>query len=778
MFSYTRCSDDGKKIDEDPKQESECKDQEKEDNVNNTNNVNVDGTNRVNVVGANSSIELSFNLEMPELEDISAFTFSNKDEDDGAEADMNNLDTTIQVSPTPTIRIHKDHPIDQVIRDLHSTTQTINMSKNLEEHSFITNIHQRTNHKDLQNCLFASFLSQEEPKKDERGIMIRNKARLVTQGHAKEEGIDYDEVFSLFARIEAIRLFLAYASFKDFMMYQMDVKWAFLYGKIEEEGAYGCILGCCNYGIRARLRSVEPRWSAHMDLPRTLQGAYECILERDVTLYGLHQAPIAWYETLSTYLLDNEFHRGRIDKTLFIRRHKDDILLVQVYADDIIFGSTKKELCNTFEKMMHEKFQMSSIRELTFFIGLQMKQKQDGIFISQGKYVAEILKKYGFLKVKNASMPMKTQKPMLKDEDREEVDVHMYRLMISSVMYLASSRPNIMFALKVNAARHNLLLLGFELIINFIKANPIKYALTVYTSCIEQFWATVKAKTINGEVQLQALVVGKKVIITESTIRRDLKQEDTKGVDCLPNAAIFEQLTLMRKTKRKDTKLPQTSVPISVADEAVNEEMDDSFERAATTATSLNAEQDKGNIFKIQSKATPNEPVLKELVQVVVLGFNTPQSVEDSLKFIELMELCTNLQNRVLDLETTNTTQEMEIESLKRRVKKLEKKQRSRTHKLKRLYKVGLLARVEFSDDEEVFVAQQNENVVEKEVDAAQVQVSTAVTTPIISTDEATLAQALTELKHANPKTKAKGIVFFEPEVSTTTTTAIPKPKS
>ncbi|GJS10811.1 uncharacterized mitochondrial protein-like protein [Tanacetum coccineum] len=163
-------------------------------------------------------------------------------------------------------------------------------------------------------------------------------------------------------------------------------------------------------------------------------------------LYGLHQAPKAWYETLSTYLLDNGFQRGKIDKTLFIKRHKGDILLVQVYVDDIIFGSTKKELCNAFEKLMHEKFQMSSMGELTFFLGLQVQQKKDGIFISQDKYVVEILKKFGFTEVKTASTPMETQKPLLKDEDGEEVDVHMYRSMIGSLMYLTSSRPDIMFA--------------------------------------------------------------------------------------------------------------------------------------------------------------------------------------------------------------------------------------------------------------------------------------------------------------------------------------------
>ncbi|GJW04425.1 putative ribonuclease H-like domain-containing protein, partial [Tanacetum coccineum] len=158
-------SDVGKKVDEDPRKESECNDQEKEDNVNSTNNVNVAGTNEVNAVGGKTSIEFPFDPNMPALEDYSIFDFSKDDEDVDAEADMNNLDTTIQVSPIPTTRIHKDHPLDQVIRDLQSATQTRRMSKNLEEHGFVSTIQQRTNHKHLQNCLFACFLSHEEPKK-------------------------------------------------------------------------------------------------------------------------------------------------------------------------------------------------------------------------------------------------------------------------------------------------------------------------------------------------------------------------------------------------------------------------------------------------------------------------------------------------------------------------------------------------------------------------------------------------------------------------------------
>ncbi|GJT46347.1 putative ribonuclease H-like domain-containing protein, partial [Tanacetum coccineum] len=259
-------------------------------------------------------------------------------------------------------------------------------------------------------------------KKDERGIVVRNKARLVAQGYKQEEGIDYDEVFAPVARIEAIRLFLAYASFMNFLVYQMDVKSAFLYGTIEEEVYVSQPPGF-----------VDPEF---------LEKVYKV----EKALYGLHQAPRAWYETLSTYLLDNGFYRGQIDKTLFIKRVKGDILLVQVYVDDIIFGSTKKSLCTDFEQIMHKRFQMSSMGELTFFLGLQVKQKEDGIFISQDKYVGEILKKFGFSSIRTASTPMETNKALTKDEDGEDVDIYLYRSMIGSLMYLTSSRPDIMFS--------------------------------------------------------------------------------------------------------------------------------------------------------------------------------------------------------------------------------------------------------------------------------------------------------------------------------------------
>nr|GEV25949.1 retrovirus-related Pol polyprotein from transposon TNT 1-94 [Tanacetum cinerariifolium] len=306
---------------------------------------------------------------MPDLKDTGIFDDAYDDRDEGAEADYNNLEIVISVSPIPSTIIHKDHPKEHIIREVNSAVQTRKMAKKNEARliSFI-NKQRRTNHKDFQNCLFACFLSQMEPKKvyknkrDQRGIVVKNKARLVAQGHRQEEGVDYDEVFAPVARIEVIRLFLAYASFMDFTVYQMDVNSAFLYGTIKDE-----------------IYVSQPSGFVDPEFP-------DKVYKVEKALYGLHQALRAWYKTLSTYLLDNRFRRGTIDKTLFIKQIKDDILLVQVYVDDIIFGFTERSLSTEFEQLMHKRFQMSSMRELTFFLGLQVKQRKDVIFLIQDKY--------------------------------------------------------------------------------------------------------------------------------------------------------------------------------------------------------------------------------------------------------------------------------------------------------------------------------------------------------------------------------------------------------
>ncbi|GKB61919.1 putative ribonuclease H-like domain-containing protein [Tanacetum coccineum] len=278
---------------------------------------------------------------------------------DEAEMDMSNLTTSYQVPTTPNTRIHKDHSLDHVIGDIQSGVQTKGMTKNTNEHGFIMDLPKG------KRAIGTKWVFRN--KKDKRGIVTRNKARLGNKA-----------VLSL----------------------------CFLYGL---------------HGISDGCEECFPLW------------------------YNRRGAPRAWYGTLAKYLLDNGFQRGKIDQTLFIKKKKRDILLVQVYVDDIIFGSTNKELCTEFEKLMHDKFQMSSMGELNFFLGLQVKQREDGIFISQDKYVAEILRKFDFTDVRTASTPMDTEKPLLKDSDGDDVDVHLYRSMIGSLMYLTSSRPDIMF---------------------------------------------------------------------------------------------------------------------------------------------------------------------------------------------------------------------------------------------------------------------------------------------------------------------------------------------
>ncbi|GJR23296.1 retrovirus-related pol polyprotein from transposon TNT 1-94 [Tanacetum coccineum] len=382
----------------------------------------------------------------------------------------------------------------KVIRDLQSATQTRKMSKNLEEHGFEEPkkvIHALKDPSWIE--AMQEELLQFKNKNDERGIMIRNKARLVAQGYTQEEGIDYDEVFAPVARIEAIRLFLAYASFKDFVVYQMDVKSAFLYGKIKEE-------------------------------------VYVC------------QPP-------------------------------------------------------------------------------------------------------GF-------------------EDPDFPDSSYTRSMIGSLMYLKSSRPNIMFAVCA-CARY--------------QVNP-------------KFWSTVKAKTINGEEQLHALVDGKKIIITESSVRRDLQLADEE---------VVQNQSQMDKGSANPTDPHHTATFIQPSPQPKKTQKPRKPKRKDTQSEERTVREHN----MTQSKATTNESGSQ--------GTNsgggpshaarryTLLSNEDRLKLDELMALCTTLQNRVLDLEQTKTPQHNEIASLKRRVKKLEKKNRSGTHRLKRLYKVGLTARVESSDDEE-----------------------------------------------------------------------------
>nr|GFA57145.1 hypothetical protein [Tanacetum cinerariifolium] len=295
----------------------------------------------------------------------------------GVETDVSNMETTITSSPTPTLRIHKDRPKSQIIGPVDTLIQTRNKSKEisdaLQDPSWVEAMQEEIlQFKILRVWTLVNCPKGVRPirikwvlknKKDERGIVIKNKARLVAQGHIQEEGIDYDEVFVHVTRIKAIGLFLAYASFMGFTVYQIDVKSAFLYDTIDEEV----------YVMQS------PRFQDLEFLAKVYQ----------------------------------------VEKAI---RQRGDFILVQVYVDGIIFGSSNLQLCREFEALMHERFQMSAMGELNFFLGLQVLQNKDGIFLSQYK-------------------------------TRKDVDLYLYRSMIGSLLYLTASKPDIMFAICA-CARH------------------------------------------------------------------------------------------------------------------------------------------------------------------------------------------------------------------------------------------------------------------------------------------------------------------------------------
>ncbi|GJT34188.1 putative ribonuclease H-like domain-containing protein [Tanacetum coccineum] len=714
--------------------------------------------------------------EIPALEDMydhptdGIFTNASYD-DEGAVADFTNLETIVNVSPIPTSRINSIHPSTLILGDPNSAVQTRSkVTKSSGAYAFVSYIQKqrRNNHKDFQHCLFACFLSQNEPKKisealedeswvdamqeellqfkiqkvwilvdlpygkkaigtkwvyrnkkDERGVVVRNKARLVAQGHRQEEGIDYDEVFAPVARIEAIRIFLAFASYMGFIVYQMDVKSTFLYGKIDEEVYVSQPPGF-----------VDPKY------PKKVYKVVKA-------LYGLHQAPRAWYATLSTFLLKSGYRRGTIDKTLFIKKDKNDIMLVQVYVDDIIFGSTKRSWCDEFEALMKSRFQMSSMGELTFFLGLQVKQKEDGIFISQDKYVAEILKKFDFASVKTASTPIETQKPLVKDEEASDVDVHLYRSMIGSLMYLTASRPDIMFAVcacsRFQVTPKTSHLNAVKRIFRYLKGKPklglwyprvSSFDLEAYSDS-DYAGANLDRKSTTGGCQflgrrLISWQCKKQTIVATSTTEaeyvaaanccgqvlwinldpkkflmyprflqlflnnqlKDLPEpfNDTYETPCHTKKVFTNMARKGVKFSGKVTPLFDSMLVPHQAPEGEGSEqptepqptpspthpsigdqppVTDSSSSHDTTQDSRDSLEDTNGSEGTQVQSSHDSPLS---------GDHTSEKAEGGLNLEELFVLCTNLSNRVLALETSKDAQAAEILKLKDQIKKLKRK--------------------------------------------------------------------------------------------------------
>nr|GEV04326.1 retrovirus-related Pol polyprotein from transposon TNT 1-94 [Tanacetum cinerariifolium] len=259
-------------------------------------------------------------------------------------------------------------------------------------------------------------------KIDEYGDVLKNKARLVAKGYSQAEGINFEESFAPVAIIEAIRIFIANVASKNMTVYQMDVKTTFLNGELKEE-----VYVCQPEGF------FDPDHSNH-------------VYRLKKALYGLNQAPRAWYDTLLRFLLANGFSKGVVDPTLFIRKKGKHTLHVQIYVDDIIFALTDPRDCDRFSKEMSSKFQMSMMGQVSFFLGLQFSQNPRGIFINQSKYANEILKKFDFHKSDPLDTPMVERSKLDEDLSEIPVDQTRYRSMIGSLMYLTASRPDLVFA--------------------------------------------------------------------------------------------------------------------------------------------------------------------------------------------------------------------------------------------------------------------------------------------------------------------------------------------
>ena len=375
---------------------------------------------------------------------------SEKEEDTSHVKDEEEKPAEVDDLP-PAWKSSKDHPIDNILGDISKGVTTRSKISNFCYHfAFVSQVEPKNAKEALIDEFWLMAMQDElnqfkrndvwelvprprdhhiigtkwvfRNKLDENGVITRNKARLVAQGYNQEKGIDYEETYAPVARLEAIRLLLAYACSKNFKLYQMDVKSAFLNGVINEE-----------------VYVSQPPGFENDEYPD-----YVYKLKR--ALYGLKQAPRVWYERLSKFLLDHGYSRGKVDTTLFIKRKGKHILLVQVYVDDIIFGSTNIHLVEEFSKVMQGEFEMSLMGELNYFLGLQIKQLDEGTAVCQTKYCRELLKRFGMNDSKSIDTPMPTNGNLDKDDNGKSVDVKKYRGMIGSLLYLTASRPDIMFS--------------------------------------------------------------------------------------------------------------------------------------------------------------------------------------------------------------------------------------------------------------------------------------------------------------------------------------------
>ncbi|GJV71419.1 retrovirus-related pol polyprotein from transposon TNT 1-94 [Tanacetum coccineum] len=331
------------------------------------------------------------------------------------------MDETLEIDKIVNIKESRNHPLENVIGNLNqrtlrsqaqnqsnffcfiSTIEPKNVNEALTDDSWIVAMQEELNQfiaNDVwelvpqpRNMTIIGTKWVFRNKLDENGIVSRNKARLVAQGYNQQEGIDYDETYAPVARLESIRILLAYACALDFKLFQMDVKSAFL-----------------NSFINKEVYVAQPLRFINFEKP-------DHVYKLKKALYGLKQAPKAWYDKLKSFLIKHEYKMGMVDNTLFTKKRSSNLIIVQIYVDDIIFGSTCQDMFDEFVKIMHDEFEMSMMGELNFFLGLQIKQMEDGIFFNQSKYIKEMLKKFGLEEYKPMKTPMSSDTKFTKDEE-------------------------------------------------------------------------------------------------------------------------------------------------------------------------------------------------------------------------------------------------------------------------------------------------------------------------------------------------------------------------
>ncbi|GJW67890.1 retrovirus-related pol polyprotein from transposon TNT 1-94 [Tanacetum coccineum] len=312
-------------------------------------------------------------------------------------------DETLEIDEIVNIKESRNHPLENVIGNLNQRTLRSQAQNQSNFFCFISTIEPKNVNEALADESWIVAMQEELNQ------FIANNARLVAQGYNQQEGIDYDETYAPVARLESIRILLAYACALDFKLFQMDVKSAFLNGFINEE-----------------VYKAQP--PGFIDF-----GKLDHVYKLKKALYGLKQAPKAWYDRLKAFLIKHEYKIGMVDNTLFTKKKSSNLIIVQIYVDDIIFGSTCQDMCDEFAKIMHDEFEMSMMGELNFFLRLQIKQMEDGIFFNQSKYIKEMLKNIGLEESKPMKTPMSFDTKLTKDKECESVDSTKYQGMIGEM---------------------------------------------------------------------------------------------------------------------------------------------------------------------------------------------------------------------------------------------------------------------------------------------------------------------------------------------------------